>query len=198
MENNLIIPKSWLEKHIHKLEDYSGGIDELSSKISNIRTWTYISNQSDWLKDKLYWQEKTRDIEDNLSDCLHESLTNRFIDISMSYFINNKNENTDKKIEIKNDNSINLDGKIYGYIDGFNLKLLDKLKSKSLFTHNYVKRTVRSMIEEKINDFIDAPIDSINLGNIHTLNLKDNVKLYWGDEAIGYLKKGAVRWQISS
>ena len=62
MENNLFIPKNWIEKHIHKLEDYSGGIDELSSKISNIRTWTYISNQSNWLKDKLYWQEKTRDI----------------------------------------------------------------------------------------------------------------------------------------
>ena len=70
----------------------------------------------------------------------------------MSYFIKNNNISVDNKIEIKNDNSINLDGKIYGYIDGFNLKLLNKLKSKSLFAHNYVKKTVKSMIEEKIND----------------------------------------------
>ena len=190
MENNLFIPKGWIEEHIHRLDDYSGGIDELSRKISNIRTWTYISNQSDWLKDKLYWQEKTRDIEDNLSEYLHKSLTNRFIDISVSYFINNKNASEDSIIEIKNDNSINLDGKIYGYIDGFNLKLLDKLKSKFLFAHNYVKRTVKLMIDEKINDFIEAPNDSINLGDIQTLNLKDNVQLYWGDEPIGLLKKG--------
>ena len=87
MKNNLFIPRNWIEEHILKLENYSGGIDELSRKISNIRTWTYISNQSDWLKDKLYWQEKTRDIEDNLSEYLHESLTNRFIDISISHFI---------------------------------------------------------------------------------------------------------------
>ena len=42
-------------------------------KLANIRTWTYISNQSNWLKNKQFWQEKTRTIEDNLSDHLHEN-----------------------------------------------------------------------------------------------------------------------------
>ena len=31
-------------------------------------------------------------IEDNLSDHLHEKLTNRFIDLSASYFYHNKNK----------------------------------------------------------------------------------------------------------
>ena len=32
-------------------------------KISQIRTWTYISNQSSWIENNNFWQEKTRNIE---------------------------------------------------------------------------------------------------------------------------------------
>ena len=46
------------------------------------------------------------------------------------------------------------------------------------------------MIETKISDFLNAPLDSINLGDIKTLKLNSDVKLYWGDEPIGILIKG--------
>ena len=48
------------EQKILKLENYSGGIEELSIKISNIRTWTYISNQTKWIKEYEFWQNKTK------------------------------------------------------------------------------------------------------------------------------------------
>ena len=102
INNDYKIPEDWLNERVKRLENYSGGIEELTSKIANIRTWTYISNQSNWLENNKYWKEKTRNIEDNLSDNLHESLTNRFIDISMSYLINDNNKSTNNKIEIKN------------------------------------------------------------------------------------------------
>ena len=47
----------------------------------------YISNHSYWLENNDYWKEKTRFIEDTLSDNLHESLTNRFVDFSATYFV---------------------------------------------------------------------------------------------------------------
>ena len=190
MENDFFLPENWINVHVSKLEDYRGGIDELSKKIANIRTWTFISNQSNWLKNKNYWQEKTRKIEDYLSDQLHEKLTNRFIDISASYFFNRKNINTSKDIEIKQDKSIILDDKIYGYIYGFDLELDQNIKSLSDFTHNHVKRKIRTMIKEKINDFIKAPSDSINFGDINNIDIKNEIKLYWGDDPIGILKKG--------
>lgn len=188
--NDFLLPENWIHNHVSKLEDYSGGIDELSNKIANIRTWTYISNQSSWLDNKQFWQEKTRTIEDNLSDQLHEKLTNRFIDLSASYFAHIKNRDLVSDIEIKEDKSIILDGQIYGSICGFNIKLSDNIKSFSNFTYNHVRKTIRSMIQEKIKDFIQAPSDSINLGHINSLDLKDEVRLYWGDEPVGILKKG--------
>ena len=46
------------------------------------------------------------------------------------------------------------------------------------------------MIEDKINNFFKAPNESINLGDITKLHLSDKVFVYWGDEKIGFLKKG--------
>ena len=165
INNDLKIPESWLSDKVSRLDNYyNGGIEELTRKIANIRTWTYISNQS-WLENNDYWKDKTRDIEDNLSDNLHESLVNRFIDLSASYFIDNINQGDEPKIDIDN-KSVKLNGQIYGYINGFDLKLHKKDYLDSLFLINHVKKTIRTMIEDKINDFLNAPSDSLNLGNI--------------------------------
>ena len=43
----------------------------------------------------------------------------------------------------------------------------------------------------KYSNFLNAPYDSINLGNPQDLKLDTDVKLYWGDEPIGYLSKGS-------
>ena len=188
--NELKIPESWLSNKIERLNNFEGGIEELTSKIANIRTWTYISNHSYWLINNEYWKEKTRFIEDTLSDNLHESLTHRFVDISASYFVNTKNRGENPKIEVDDDNSIKLNGQIYGYIEGFNLKLKNISKTNSLFFLNHVKKSIRSMIKEKVSDFLNAPDDAISLDKFEKINFKDSIKLYWGEEEIGCLQKG--------
>ena len=54
----------------------------------------------------------------------------------------------------------------------------------------FFKKTIRLMTEEKINNFLNAPINSMNLGHIENFNLKNRVHLFWGDESIGFLTKG--------
>ena len=63
-----------------------GDIPELSLKISQIRTWTYISHHHSWLKDPTLLARKTQNIENELSDNLHIGLTNKFIDSSSKIF----------------------------------------------------------------------------------------------------------------
>ena len=58
MSSNLKIPEDWLNERIERLDNYSGGIEELTIKIAKIRTWTYISNQSYWLENNEYWKKK--------------------------------------------------------------------------------------------------------------------------------------------
>ena len=63
INNNLKIPEDWISNKVLKLENYNGDIPELSLKISQIRTWTYISNHQSWLTDPKYWQEKLKKLK---------------------------------------------------------------------------------------------------------------------------------------
>ncbi len=191
INNNFKIPEDWISKKILKLENFNGGIPELSLKISQIRTWTYISNQHKWLKDPLYWQNKTQQIENELSDNLHIGLTNKFIDESSKFFINTNNLNKIENIEINHKNELIIDKKKYGVINGFDLLLNKKLFSHSLFSFSNVKKVIRNMIEQKINDFLNSPSNSINFGDVKNIKLNENILIYWGDEAIGKITKGS-------
>ncbi len=185
------IPKSWLEKNILGLQKFNGGIEELSIKISQIRTWTYISNHQNWIENEKYWQEITQEIENSLSDNLHNGLTNRFVDTTSNYFIKSNNNIIPDKI-INNKKKLIINNIEYGAFQGFDLKFNKDVISHSLFSLSHVKKSTRLMIEEKINNFLSAPNDSINLGNIDTINLSNNINIYWGDELIGQLIKGTL------
>ena len=190
MKNDYIIPEDWIYQKILRLDNFIGGIPELSMKISQIRTWTYISNHHSWLANPKYWQEKTLQIENNLSDHLHEGLTNKFIDSTSKYFINNSQHQILEKVEINDNNEVVLEGKIYGFVKGFELVFNKNIISYSLFSLSHVKKSIRNMIEEKIDTFLNAPDDSINFGDITELKLDEQIYIYWGEDKIGQLIKG--------
>ncbi len=190
VKNNYKIPEDWINLRVSKLDNFNGDIPELSLKISQIRTWTYISNHHQWLSEPKYWQMKTQKIENDLSDNLHISLTNRFIDTTSKYFINSSTEEIIEKVEINQKNQVILDGKVYAKIKGFDLEFDKNIISHSLFSLTHVKKSIRNMIENKIETFLNAPSESINLGQINNIKLNDNVFIYWGEEPVGKLEKG--------
>ena len=57
-----------------------GDIDTLMQRLAGVRVWTYIAARADWLRDAAHWQGRARQVEDLLSDALHERLTSRFVD----------------------------------------------------------------------------------------------------------------------
>ncbi len=189
IKNNKI-PKLWLEKNILNLQKFSGGIEELSLKISQIRTWTYISNHQDWIDNQKYWQEITHSIENNLSDNLHEGLTNRFVDSTSKYFLGSINNNKIEDFIVNNYKVLVINNIEYGKFDGFNLKFNKDVISHSLFSITHVKKSIRLMIEEKVNNFLNAPNESINFGNIEEINFNEDIYILWGEEKVGRLIKG--------
>ena len=190
IENNYYIPEEWIKTKVSKLNNFGGGISELSIKISQIRTWTYISNNHNWLKNTYYWKEKTQKIENELSDQLHNSLTNKFIDYSSKFFIRGKEFLNIEDTILKNNNEIFLDKNKYGIIKGFDLIEDKNIFSQSLFSISNIKKSVRNMINEKVENFLNSPFDSINFGDISNSKIKDDTFIYWGDEPVGKLKKG--------
>ena len=73
------LPPAWVSRSIERLAPTEGDIDTLTARISHVRTWTYVSHRADWVDDAHGWQERTRALEDALSDALHAQLTQLFV-----------------------------------------------------------------------------------------------------------------------
>jgi hypothetical protein len=65
---------------IGALSRADGDIDTLMQRLAGVRVWSYIAARADWVKDSPHWQGRAREVEDLLSDALHERLTSRFVD----------------------------------------------------------------------------------------------------------------------
>ena len=74
------LPDDWVARQVARLDRVDGDIETLMGRIAGIRLWTYITHRGDWLADAQAWQERSRSIEDRLSDALHARLTQRFVD----------------------------------------------------------------------------------------------------------------------
>ena len=113
------IPEDWFEAQIAFADRTDGDIDTLANRIAHIRTWTFAANRPNWLRDPLHWQERTRAIEDRLSDALHERLTARFVDRRTSVLMRRLKESTMLEAEITATGEVLVEGQHVGNLDGF-------------------------------------------------------------------------------
>jgi ATP-dependent RNA helicase SUPV3L1/SUV3 len=113
------IPDSWFAAQIAQADRIDGDIDTLSGRIAQIRTWTFVANRPDWLADPEHWQEISREVENKLSDALHERLTERFVDRRTSVLMRRLRENTMLNTEIGKTGEVIVEGHVIGRLDGF-------------------------------------------------------------------------------
>ncbi|QOZ06603.1 helicase-related protein [Bradyrhizobium sp. CCBAU 51765] len=113
------IPDSWFEAQITQADRIDGDIDTLSARIAQIRTWTFVANRPDWLRDPERWQGIAREVENKLSDALHERLTERFVDRRTSVLMRRLRENTSLNTEIGKTGEVIVEGHVIGRLDGF-------------------------------------------------------------------------------
>ena len=113
------VQEDYVAEQVRRADRTDGEIDTLSARISQIRTWTYASNRPGWLANPSHWQEKTREIEDRLSDALHERLTKRFVDRRTSVLMKRLRENAMLEAEIGVDGDVFVEGHHVGQLNGF-------------------------------------------------------------------------------
>ncbi len=113
------VREDYLAEQVRRCDSTEGDIDTLAARISQIRTWTYISNRPHWLADPTHWQEKAREIEDRLSDALHERLTKRFVDRRTSVLMRRLRENVMLEAEISVNGDVFVEGHHVGQLAGF-------------------------------------------------------------------------------
>ena len=177
------VTNDYMKKQLEHLDKYNGNIDTLTNRISNVRTWSYVSNKKNWASNSDYWIERTKYIEDRLSDKLHEELTKSFIDKRISILSRNLKQGITLATEIKNENEVIIDGQYMGRLNGMKLEL--DLKSGSLKTDiKSLRKAARQAIAPELMKRVNKIIES------GVFKLNDDHKIYWADNPIAYITRG--------
>ena len=166
-----------------KLDKLEGNVDSLSNRIANVRTWSYVSNKNNWVENQEYWIEKTKLLEDKLSERLHEELTKTFIDKRASILARGLKQDMEFNTKISDSNEVIIDDQFIGKINGLKLEL--DLKKGALETDirslkKAARQTVGPELEKRIQIIIDTGL----------IELHDDSKIYWNNFAIGRLIPG--------
>ena len=74
------VPHDWFAAELARLDNVAGDVETLAGRIAAARSWSYIANRADWLADPAHWAARAGAVEERLSDALHASLTQRFVD----------------------------------------------------------------------------------------------------------------------
>ena len=177
------ISDEYMRLQLIKLDKLDGNVDSLSNRIANVRTWSYVSNKNNWIENQQYWINKTKLLEDKLSDRLHEELTKTFIDKRASILARGLKQDMEFKTEIFDNNDVKIDDQFIGKIKGLKLEL--DLKKGSLETDikslkKAARQTIGPEFEKRIQNIIDTGL----------VELKNDFKVYWNNFAIAKLMPG--------
>jgi ATP-dependent RNA helicase SUPV3L1/SUV3 len=177
------VTSEYMRQQLLILDKLEGNVDSLSNRIANVRTWSYVSNKSNWVENQNFWIEKTKLLEDRLSDRLHEELTKSFIDKRASVLARGLKQDMTFNTEITEDEKVIIDNQFIGNLKGLKLEL--DLKGSSLDTDiKSLKKAARQSIgpelKKRINQIIDTGLLEIN----------DDFKIYWRNFPIAKLLPG--------
>jgi len=177
------ITDDFMRLQLIKLDKLEGNVDSLSNRIANVRTWSYVSNKTNWVENQNYWIEKTKLLEDKLSDRLHEELTKTFIDKRASVLVRGLKQDMEFNTKILENNDVIIDDQFIGKINGLKLEL--DLKKGALETDiKSLKKAARQSVGPELEKRIKIIIET------GLIELKDDFKIYWNKFAIGRLMPG--------
>ena len=181
--NKKRIPNDYLKTQLKGLDKYKGNIDMIANKISNVRTWSYVANKKNWVENADYWIQLSKNIEDSLSDKLHEELTKSFIDKRISVLSRGLKQDMKLNTEINLNDEVIIDNQLVGKLRGLRLNL--EFTKGTLDTDiKSLKKAAKQGVSEELKKRVKNIIDN------NDINLNPNFKIYWKNNQIAKIRKG--------
>ena len=176
------VDADWIAEQVRFCDNVSGDIDTLSNRIRQIRTWTFVANRRNWLEDPAHWREKTRDIEDRLSDALHERLTQRFVDRRTSVLMRHLRDKHMVSPEVNDRGEVSLEGHLIGSIEGFRFTLARSEDGDSKSLRAAASQVVAPEILKRAERLAGSPNEEFVLATDGTVR--------WRGEVVANLAEG--------
>ena len=115
------VPGPVFANEITSLENLQGDVETLAGRLAAIRIWSYVAHREDWLADPAKWADRTRAIEQRLSDALHDRLTQRFVDRRTTVLMRDLGATGEEALPVRVDTEglVTVDEEPIGRIEGF-------------------------------------------------------------------------------
>ena len=177
------ITNNYIKQQLSLLNKLDGNVDSISNRIANVRTWSYVSNKVNWVENQDYWVERTKLLEDKLSDRLHEELTKSFIDKRASVLARGLKKDITFDTQILENGKVMINNQFIGQLKGLKLEL--DLKIGALDTDiKSLKKAARKTVGPEILNRIEQ------IKRTGLVELKDDFKIYWERYPIANLSPG--------
>jgi ATP-dependent RNA helicase SUPV3L1/SUV3 len=176
------ISEDWFSKQLALSDNMEGGIDALSTRISHVRTWTFIANRSDWLEAPFYWRARAKEIENKLSDVLHEKLTQRFINRRSSVLKQRLARKEGLMTNIEDGGEVNVEGEFVGRIQGLNFTA-DNAEAADI-------RLLKTASLAAVTEEIGKRAKSLAMTTDTDLKLNRNGEIIWAGNIVGRVLAG--------
>ena len=177
------IDENWLVEQVDRCDNPEGEIDALSNRLSHIRTWTFVSHRPDWLTDYSHWRSRTREVENKLSDALHNKLIQRFVDRRTSVLTKRLRARSDMDAEILDSGDVIVEGHLVGTLTGFCFEMDESARGVDAKTARAAaSQVLGGEIQARATRLVEAPDDAIELQ-------PNSDCLLFGGEIVGRLAK---------
>ncbi|HEX8234139.1 MAG TPA: DEAD/DEAH box helicase [Caulobacteraceae bacterium] len=177
------LPEDWMAGHFAGLDHTTGDIDALAGRLASVRTLAYVANRPSWLRDPAHWQARTRELEDRLSDTLHEKLMQRFIDRRTSALMSALRVRDDVPAGVAADGEVTVEGHVVGRLQGLRFEQErggSALEDKAL--RAAAQRAVAPEVARRLGQLAAEPDEAFAL--------QPDGMLLWRGEAAGQLAGG--------
>ncbi len=177
------IPTGFMAAQFDRLDKTGGDVHVLSQRLSQVRTWAYVAHRGDWSEEADVWRERAREVEDRLSDSLHDHLTQRFVDRRTAALVKGLRADKALETEMTADGHVRVEGHDVGHLDGLVFKA--DVEGSALEA-----RALRQAAERALRPELNRRLGALSKAGREAFELGTDGKIGWQGQAIARLAAG--------
>ncbi|MBI0475669.1 helicase [Sphingomonas sp. MA1305] len=184
-EGRMVAPHQWFADEIARLDTIAGDVETIAGRIAAIRTYAYIAHRPDWLAEPQVWAERTRSIEERLSDGLHASLTQRFVDKRTTALIRQIGADAGAlPVTIGPEGEVLVEDHAIGRLDGFRFTVDPSARAGD-------RRLLLAAAEKRLTGERGRRAEALVAAADGELTLTEEATIAWRGHAVARLSAGA-------
>ncbi len=176
------LPQGYVAAQLRPLDHAACEVEDLVARIARVRTWSYVAFRADWTIDPAAAQATAREVEDRLSDALHDRLTARFVDRLSSAMRRSRKSGEALAAVLDDDGAVTVEGAALGRLQGFRFETKEAPREEARLFGKAAAQALRQRLVVRAAELVADDDGAFRLGA--------DCAITWRDEPVARLARG--------